>query len=134
VTVKPILQSKHVGPDARLLQATILVDSRHSGEAASVLNGLLHERQLSRGRPFVLARILWESESLDAEKLRRLRGTARKPGLASGDRRSLFPAGHDGPTVKEQLPRWTKLWSFPDHYESLRLRAFTYYASRNMNA
>ncbi len=37
-TIKPILDSKHVGPEAQLLHAGILVDNRRSEEAVTMLN------------------------------------------------------------------------------------------------
>ncbi len=37
-TIKPILQSQHVGPEAQLLHAGILVDNRRSDEAVTILN------------------------------------------------------------------------------------------------
>jgi len=66
-TVKPILESRHVGPEAQLLYAGILVDNRRSGEAVTVLGSLLDERpEIAGAAHSLLARILWESASSNA--------------------------------------------------------------------
>jgi hypothetical protein len=78
-TIKPILNSRYAGPEAQLLQATILVDSRHPDDAATILNGLLDERPGVAGAAHsLLARILWESGSPDADKLKEIEGHRRQ--------------------------------------------------------
>ncbi|HSV98846.1 MAG TPA: hypothetical protein VLI39_01640 [Sedimentisphaerales bacterium] len=43
-TINPIRDSKHVGPEARLLQATIFVDNSQPKEAMVILDNLLDEK------------------------------------------------------------------------------------------
>jgi len=132
-TIKPILQSRHVGPEARLLQATILVDTRRPEEAKNVLNGLLNERSEIAGTAYsLLARILRESESLDAGKLKEMEEYRRQAeALRPKTAEAYFSRAMTAPTIKEQLAALDQaLQVDPDHYESLRLRAFTHYASR----
>jgi len=153
-TIKPILQSKHVGPEARLLQATIMVDNRRPDEAVTTLNSLLNERpEVAGAAHSLLARILWEDGSADAEKLKeieehRTRAEAllfgvppsggkdqsdpRKRGTPSAE--AYFLRAMTAVTIKEQLASLDKALQLdPSHYESRRLRAFTYYASRRYN-
>ena len=132
-TLKPILSSKHVGPEARLLQAGILVDNRRSDEAVNVLNGLLQDRlEIAGAAHALLARILWESESPNAEKLKeieehRQQAEALLPEMAE----AYFLRAMTAVTIKEQLAALDKALQLDaSHYESRRLRAFTYYASR----
>jgi len=132
-TIKPILQSKYVGPEAQLLYAGILVDNRRSEEAVTVLNSLLNERPEIAGTAYsLLARILWESQSPDAEKLKEIGEHRQKAeALLPETAEAYFLQAMTAPTVKEQLAALDRALELsPDHYESLRLRAFTYYASR----
>ncbi len=150
-TIKPILSSRHVGPEAQLLHAGILVDNRRSDEAANVLGGLLNERREIAGATHaLLARILWESASPDTTVGATLCGcpihraaTRGRPYDAIEDHRrraeellpetaeAYFLRAMTAITVKEQLASLERALLFdPAHYESRRLRAFTYYASR----
>ena len=132
-TIRPIFDSKHVGPEARLLQATILVDNHRSEEAVNVLNRLLDERaEIAGAAHSLLARILWESESPNAEKLKEIEEHRRQAeALRPDTAEAYFLRAMTAVTVKEQLVALDKALQLdPDHYESLRLRAFTYYASR----
>ncbi|MCL5279414.1 MAG: protein kinase [Planctomycetes bacterium] len=132
-TIKPVLQSKYVGPDARLFQATILVDNRRSEEALNVLNGLLNERaEIAGAAHSLLARILWESESLNTEKLQEIEKHRQQAvALLPETAEAYFLRAMTAPTTKEQLAALDKAYRLdPSHYESRRLRAFTYYASR----
>jgi tetratricopeptide (TPR) repeat protein len=132
-TIKPILTSKHAGAEARLLRATILVDNRQSKEAMTVLSGLLDEKPAVAGAAHsLLARILWESGSPDAQKLQeieehRKQAEAMLPETAE----AYFLRAMTALTVKEQLASLDKALQLDSgHYESRRLRAYTYYASR----
>jgi serine/threonine protein kinase/Tol biopolymer transport system component/Tfp pilus assembly protein PilF len=132
-TIQPILDSKHVGPEAQLLKAGILVDNRRSEEAVTVLNKLLHEQPAIAGAAHsLLARILWESGSLDADKLKQIDAHRRQAEtLLPETAEAYFLRAMTAVTVKEQLASLDRALQLdPDHYESRRLRAFTYYASR----
>jgi len=150
-TIKPILDSKHVGPEARLLQAGILIDNRRSDEAVTILSNMLNERpEVAGAAHSLLARILWESASPDAIVGAILCGcpihraaTRGRPYDAIEEHRrkaeellpetaeAYFLRAMTAITIKEQLASLDKaLLLEPTHYESRRLRAFTYYASR----
>jgi serine/threonine protein kinase/Tol biopolymer transport system component len=132
-TIKPILASKHVGPEAQLLYAGILVDDRRSEEAAAMLGSLLNERpEIAGAAHSLLARILWESESPHAEKLKEIEEHRRKAeALLPETAEAYFLRAMTGVTLKEQIGALDKALQLdPAHYESRRLRAFTYYASR----
>ena len=132
-TLKPILHRKHIGPEAQLLQAGILVDNRRSDEAVAVLESLLNERpEIAGAAHSLLARILWENESPNAEKLKEIEQHHRKAEtLLPETAEAYFLRAMTAVTVKEQLASLDKaLLLDPGHYESRRLRAFTYYASR----
>ncbi|HON91474.1 MAG TPA: protein kinase [Sedimentisphaerales bacterium] len=132
-TINPIRESKHVGLEARLLQATILVDNRQPEEAMAVLGNLLDEKpEIAGVAHSLLARILWESGSPDAQKLQeiekhRKQAEAMLPETAE----AYFLRAMTALTVKEQLASLDKALELDSsHYESRRLRAYTYYASR----
>jgi tetratricopeptide (TPR) repeat protein len=132
-TIKPILRSRHVGPEAQLLQAGILVDNRRSDEAVTTLNNLLGEPpEIAGAAHSLLARILWESESLDAEKLKEIEEHRRQAeALLPETAEAYFLRAMTAVTIKEQLAALDKALQLDSgHYESLRLRAFTYHASR----
>jgi serine/threonine protein kinase len=132
-TLKPILNSKYVGPEARLLNAGILIDNRRPDEAVSILSNLLNERPEIAGTAYsILARILWESESTNAEKLKEIEEHRRKAeALLPETAEAYFLRAMTAVTIKEQLASLDKALQLdPGHYESRRLRAFTYYASR----
>ena len=132
-TIKPILQSKHVGPEAQLLYAGILVDNRRSQEAVTVLESLLNDRaEIAGAAHSLLARTLWESGSPTAEKLKEIEGHRQKAeALLPETAEAYFLRAMTALTVKEQLASLQKALQLdPAHYESRWLRAFTYYASR----
>jgi Tol biopolymer transport system component len=132
-TIKPILMSKHVGPEARLLQATILVDNRQPKEAMAVLGGLLDEKpEVAGAAHSLLARILWESGSPDAQKLEEIQEHRKQAeAMLPETAEAYFLRAMTALTVTEQLASLDKALQLDSaHYESRRLRAFTYYASR----
>jgi serine/threonine protein kinase/Tol biopolymer transport system component len=132
-TIKPILHSRHVGSEAQLLHAGILVDNRRSDEAAILLNSLLNERpEIAGAAHSLLARILWESESPDAEKLKQVdEHRQQAEALLPETAEAYFLRAMTAITIKEQLASLDRALQLdPGHYESRRLRAFTYYASR----
>jgi len=132
-TIKPILASRHAGAEARLLQATILVDNRQSKEAVTVLGGLLDERpEIAGAAHSLLARILWESGSPDAQKLEEIEEHRRQAEtLLPETAEAYFLRAMTALTVKEQLASLDRALQLDSgHYESRRLRAYTYYASR----
>jgi tetratricopeptide (TPR) repeat protein len=132
-TIQPILHSRHVGPDSRLLQAGILVDNRRTGEAMTLLSSLLKERpEIAGAAHSLLARILWESESPNAEKLQEIEEHRQKAeALLPETAEAYLLRAMTAVPAKEQLAALDRALQLdPTHYESRRLRAFTYYASR----
>jgi serine/threonine protein kinase/Tol biopolymer transport system component len=131
--LRSILDSRYVGPEARLLQAGILVDNRRSEEAVQILNRLLAEpAEIAGAAHALLARILWESGNLDAEKLKEIEAHRQKAQTLLPDTaEASFLRAMGALTIQEQLAALDRaLELVPDHYESLRLRAFIYYAAR----
>jgi len=132
-TIQPILESRHAGAEAQLLQAGVLVDDGRLKEATAMLGALLTERpEVAGAAHSLLARVLWESESLNAKKLKEIEDHRRQAEvLLPETAEAYFLRAMTAITIKEQLAALDKaLLLDPDHYESLRLRAFTYYASR----
>ncbi len=132
-TINPIRESKHVGPEVRLLEATILVDNRQPKEATAILSGLLNERpEVAGAAHSLLARILWESGSPDAQKLQEIEEHRKQAeSLLPETAEAYFLRAMTALTVKEQLASLDKALQLDSsHYESRRLRAYTYYASR----
>jgi Tol biopolymer transport system component len=132
-TINPIRDSKHVGAEARLLEATILVDNRRSDEAATLLGHLLNDRpEIAGAAHSLLARILWESESPDAEKLKEIEEHRKQAeALLPETAEAYFLRAMTAITVKEQLASLDRALKLdPSHYEARRLQIFTHYASR----
>ena len=132
-TIQPILASEHVGSEAQLLRAGILVDSRHPEEAVTVLEGLLdHPPEIAGAAHALLARILWENASPDANGLEKIETHRQKAeALLPETAEAYFLRAMTALTVKEQLASLDRALQLdPSHYESRRLRAFTYSASR----
>jgi serine/threonine protein kinase/tetratricopeptide (TPR) repeat protein/regulation of enolase protein 1 (concanavalin A-like superfamily) len=132
-TVTPLLLSRHVGPEAQLLYAGILVEGRLPEEAAAVLTDLLAERREIAGAAHALwARLLWEGGSLSTETLKEIEEHRRQAqALFPETAEAYFLRAMGAFTIKEQLAALAKALQLdPNHYESRRLRAFTYCASR----
>jgi len=132
-SAKSILRSKHVGAEAQLLYASILVEGRQPDEAVTMLEKLVDDRpEIAGAAHSLLARILWESESSDDEKMKKVDEYRLKAEeLLSETAEAYFLQAMTNPTIKEKLEMLDKALDLdPGHYESLRLRTFTYYASR----
>jgi serine/threonine protein kinase/Tol biopolymer transport system component len=132
-TIQAIYDSPHVGPEAQLLAGGILVEDGRSGEAMAILGNLLHSRPEVAGTAHaLLARVLWENESPEAQKRAEIGEHRRQAeALLPETAEAYFLRAITAATIKEQLNALNKaLLLEPGHYESRRLRAFTYYASR----
>jgi len=131
--ISSILRSKEVGFEAQLLYAGILVDDRRYDEAATKLESLLNEKPEIAGAAHSLwARMVWESSSLDSEKLNEIeehRQKAEKLLPETAD--AYFLQAMTALTIKERYDLLYKAMRIePGHYESCRLRALMHYASR----
>ena len=140
-TLAPIMDSEYVGAEAQLLQATIFVDNRRFDEAKAISKALLNGRREIAGAAYtLLVRILRESSNLDAQIVAEMEEHGRKAETLLPDTaEAYFLRALTALTVKEQLTALNKAIQLaardedvrnPVHYESRRLRAFTYYASR----
>ncbi|MCX5644314.1 MAG: protein kinase [Phycisphaerae bacterium] len=131
--IKPLLTSPHVGPKARLLFANILAEYRYYEEAVPRLEKLLDERpEIAGAAHTLLARIIWESSSLGPADLKHIEEHRQKAEeLLPETAEAYYLRAMTAVTVGEQLAALDKALQInPDDYASLRMRAFTYYASR----
>ncbi len=131
--VASLLQSKHVGPEAQLLYAGILVQGQRPEEATTLLKQLPSDRpEIAGAAHALLARILWESGPLEAEKLKEIEEHRRQAETSLPEKpEAYFLRAMTAVTIQEQLAALDRALQLdPNHYESRRLRAFTYYASR----
>ncbi len=132
-TIRPILDSPHVGGKAQLLRAGILVDNRRFDEATAILKTLFGGRPEIAGAARVLmVRVLREDGDLDVQKLQEI-GEHRREAetLLPQTAEAYFLQAMTALTVKEQLGALDEALRLDSgHYEARRLRAFTYYASR----
>jgi tetratricopeptide (TPR) repeat protein len=97
------------------------------------LNSLLGEQpEIAGAAHSLLARILWETGSPNAEKLKEIEEHRQKAeALLPETAEAYFLRAMTALTVREQLTSLDRALQLdPGHYESRRLRAFTYYASR----
>jgi len=131
-TVKSILNSRLVGSQAQLLYAGILVEGRQTDEATAMLEGLIGQRPAIAGAAHaLLARILWESESLDSEKLEQINQHRHQAVARLPDAEACFLQAMTALTIKEQLALLDQALELDSgHYEARRLRAFVHRASR----
>ena len=129
--VRPILRSKHVGSEAQLLYAGILVEGRQPDEAVAMLEKLLDDRpEIAGGAHSLLARILWESQSFGDERRREIEDHQRQAeALLADTAEAYFLRAMTALTIKEKLT-WLDKAIHTDraHYDAYQLRAYTYYA------
>jgi len=131
--VSPILRSKHVGSEAQLLYAGILVEGRQPDEAVAMLEKLLDDRpEIAGGAHSLLARILWESQSFGDERRREIEDHQRQAeALLPDTAEAYFLQAMTALTIKEKLTWLDKaIHTDRTHYDAYQLRAYTYYASR----
>jgi serine/threonine protein kinase/tetratricopeptide (TPR) repeat protein/Tol biopolymer transport system component len=131
--LESILRSKHVGPDAHLLRAGILVEGHQPDEAKSELEDLLDEKPEIAGAAYaLLARIIWEGPSLGPEELKKVELYRQKAEeLLPKTAEAYYLRAMTAFTIPEKLKLLEEALDLDSkHYESLRLRALTYQASR----
>jgi serine/threonine protein kinase/Tol biopolymer transport system component len=130
---KSILNSIYVGSEAKFLYASILVQNQQSEEAAITLEELLNDKPEVAGAAYsLLTRILWENKSNNGEKLAKIREYQRKAEeLFPETAEAYFLRAMTAITIHEKIELLGDALSLdPGHYESYRLRAYTYYASQ----
>jgi serine/threonine protein kinase len=133
--IKPILNSKHVGHQAQLLLANILVEHRYYSEAMSKLMDLCRLKdnpELAGTAHALLARVIWESQPLGTEELKQIEEHKLKAEqLLPMTAQAFYLRAITALTIPEKLKMLTKALQLEkSHYPSRRLRALTYYASR----
>jgi len=135
--VESILNSKHVGADAQLLYANILVEGQEPNEAIVRLKSLLDERpEIAGAAHALLARIYWEGELGGAERLTKANEHRQKAQqLLPETAEAYFVRAMTAATIKQTFSYLNKALDIdPAHYESRRLRAYTYHCSKNFSS
>jgi serine/threonine protein kinase/tetratricopeptide (TPR) repeat protein len=133
--IKPILDSKHVGRQAQLLFANILVEHGYYSEAVPELMDLCRledNPELAGTAHALLARVIWESQALGTEELKQIEEHKQKAEqLLPMTAQAYYLRALTALTIPEKLSMLTKALQLEkSHYPSRRLRALTYYASR----
>jgi len=129
----PLGTSAHVGAQARLLQANILVEGGHPEEAERMLSPLLQtEPQIAGPAHALLARIYWEQGDDQVGSLERAAHHRREAErLLPETADALYLRALTALTVKETMQLLEKALALdPRHYPSRRLHACTLWASQ----
>ena len=131
--IAPIGASEHVGAQARLLQANVLVEGGHPEEAERMLSPLLQtEPQIAGSAHALLARIYWEQGDDQVGSLERAAHHRREAErLLPETADALYLRALTALTVKETMQMLEKALALdPRHYPSRRLHACTLWASQ----
>jgi serine/threonine protein kinase len=131
--IAPLGTSAHVGAQARLLQANILVEGGHPEEAERMLSPLLQtEPQIAGPAHALLARIYWEQGDDQVGSLERAAHHRREAErLLPETADALYLRALTALTVKETMQMLEKALALdPRHYPSRRLHACTLWASQ----
>jgi len=131
--IKPILSSRFVGPEAKLLNARILLELQNPDASVEQLLTLLQERsEIAANAHFLLARIYLESAARDPHmkdkaEVHLQHGEQLLPRTAE----AYLLRAMIAQTVQETLG-WLNeaLQLDPSNYDARRTRALTYYALR----
>ena len=135
--VKPILNSKYVGLDARLLYANMLAKKRQSQEAINELKKLAlvtdENRRIAGSAHYLWSQIIWESDLELSQKNAQMKiHTDLAEKLLPETAESYLLKAMTAITVKEIISALSKALQLDrGHYESNMLMAYTNYASRN---
>jgi len=133
--IEPLLASRHIGPQARLLSASILVEDRRYNEAISQLEDLrllVDQPEVAGAAHALLARIIWENQSLGPQELKKVEEhQQRSEQLLPKTAEAYYLRAMTALTIREKLDLLAEALRLdPSHYPSRRLRAFAYQASR----
>ncbi|MBN2313162.1 MAG: protein kinase, partial [Sedimentisphaerales bacterium] len=131
--IQPVLSSRFVGPEAKLLKARILLELQSPDASVEQLYELLNERsEIAANAHFLLARIYLESaigdpHMKDKAEVHLQQGEQLLPRTAE----AYLLRAVIAQTVQETLG-WLNdaLQLDPSHYSARRTRALTYYALR----
>jgi serine/threonine protein kinase/Tol biopolymer transport system component len=130
--IKPLITSQHVGPEARLLYAALLVEGKHQDQAVRELEKLTAGRpELAGVAHSLLAQIYWEGDSETKERLTKAAYHRQKAeSLMPETAEAYFLRALTSPAVKETLKNVNAAIELDHgHYESRKLLALTDYAS-----
>jgi serine/threonine protein kinase len=133
--VAAILNSEHVGPEAHLLRARLVLELQGPEEALEELQKLLNERdEIACQAHFLLARIYLESNPGDPNTTQEYQQKAREhqqkgEELFSESAEAYFNRAMIAGTVNKTLECLNKAVELdPGHYPSRKARALAYYA------
>jgi tetratricopeptide (TPR) repeat protein len=133
--VAAILDSEHVGPEAHLLRARLVLELQGPADAVKELQKLLNERdEVACQAHFLLARIYLESDPSDPDTTQQYRRKAREhqqkgEELFSETAEAYFNRAMLAGTVNKTLECLNKAVDHdPGHYPSRKARALAYYA------
>lgn len=129
---KSIIDSKHVGSEAKLLNAASQIEGKRSDQAIKALNRLSNEGPETAGIAHsLLARIIWESEAPEAEKLEKVKFHQQQAQeLLPETVESFYLQALTTLSVPDALSLLERALRIdPSHYESHKLRAFNLSAS-----
>ncbi|MHC4510055.1 MAG: protein kinase domain-containing protein [Planctomycetota bacterium] len=136
--VETILNSEHVGPEARLLRARTVLESQGPAEAVSQLEELTNERdEIAWQAHFLLARIYLETDPGDPEAIQEYQQRGREhqqkgERLFSETAEAYFNRAMIAGTVDKSLEYLGEALKIDSgHYPSRRARSLGYYALRN---
>jgi serine/threonine protein kinase/Tol biopolymer transport system component/tetratricopeptide (TPR) repeat protein len=135
--VRDLLPSKHVGSEAQLLYAVILVEGRQHSEAMTLLKELVNDQPEVAGAAHALwARMLWESQPTGNENQEDIEEHKKQAkALLSQTAEAHFLHAMTALTIKDKFESLRKALDLDrTHYESYRLRVFTNYASQNFES
>lgn len=130
--VRSLVTSRHVGSEARLLYAALLVEGKHQQQAVTELEKLaMNEPKLAGVAHSLLTRIYWEGDLEDREKLEKAAYHCRQAELLVPDTaEAYFLRALTSPAVKEIVQNVNAAIKLdPSHYESRKLLALMDYAS-----
>jgi serine/threonine protein kinase len=134
----PLLNSPNVGRQARLLHAQILIDKNDLKAAASELESLCQESDDIAGQAhFLLADIYSETDPWALDKTREYAAkwenhSRQAKRLIAGTALYYFLQAEAESDVKKKLELYTKALTLDkEHYNSLRERAYIYYAQKD---
>lgn len=133
--IQPLLEDRHIGLQAQLLSARILVEYHRYDEAVPKLKDLclLQDRpELAGAAHSLLARIIWESQSLGPQELKEVvKHQQKAEQLLPKTAEACYLRAMTVFTIPDKLALLTEALRLDhSHYPSRRLRALTYQASR----
>jgi serine/threonine protein kinase/Flp pilus assembly protein TadD len=136
--LKSVLDSKHVGREAKLLHAKIVINTQSTTAAMSTLNNLLEEKDTIAGQAhFLLAQIYFEGDPNNAAEISELQQKwdyhrRKAEELLSGTATYDFLQGAAANAVPRKLHFLSQaLEKDGQHFDSLRERVYLYYAAED---